>query len=81
MKPEGMSAGELAGKRFLTTKILVGIQEETISLFPLDVVVIGCDAGKNCRCLASSLMTQRMTGGERENKLWTLIIFLSHRIN
>lgn len=43
MKPEGMSAGELAGKYFLTTKIEA--QEETTSLFPLDVV-IGCDAGK-----------------------------------
>lgn len=62
MKPEGMSAGELAGKRFLTTKILVETQEETISLFPLDVVVIGCDAGKNCRRLATSLMTPRMAG-------------------
>lgn len=67
MKPKAKSTGELIGKRFLTTKIKT--QEETVSLFPLDAVIIGCDARKSCRRFATSLMTPRIEGWrEREKK-------------
>lgn len=65
MKPEGMSAGELAGKHFLATKIET--QEETISLFPLDVVVIGCDAGKTPFYLLDGSKHGRVRERERAN--------------